>query len=53
MVKFPHHSVPKFIIDPGMAFDPYDDHFPDGYVHIKENATTGIETFIDHLIELT
>ena len=53
MVKFPHHSVPKFIIDPGMAFDPYDDHFPDGYVHIKENATTGIETFIDHLIKLT
>lgn len=53
MVKFPHHSVPKFIINPGMAFDPYDDHFPDGYVHIKENATTGIETFIDHLIELT
>lgn len=28
------------------------DHFPKGYEHIKENATTGVETFIDKVIEL-
>ena len=41
-----------FGINPGEAYDPYDDHFPEGYEHIKENASTGVETFIDKVIEL-
>jgi len=41
----------KFIINPGEAFDPYDDHFPDGYEHIQDSATVGIETFVDRLID--
>ena len=41
----------KFIINPGEAFDPYDDHFPEGYEHIRDSATMGIETFVDRLID--
>ena len=50
LVRYPHHSIPKFIVNPGEAYDPYDDHFPEGYEHIKENATMGMEIFIDKLI---
>lgn len=52
LVRYPHSAAPKFIINPGEAYDPYDDHFPEGFEHIKENATTGVEKFIDKLIEL-
>ena len=53
LVRYAHSEVPKFIINPGEAYDPYDDHFPEGYEHIKENATTGVETFIERLIDMT
>ena len=53
LVRNAHPEIPRFIINPREAYDPYDDHFPEGYEHIKENATTGVETFIDRLIELT
>lgn len=52
LVRYAHSEVPKFIINPGEAYNPYDDHFPEGYEHIKENASTGVETFIERLIEL-
>ena len=52
LVRYAHNEIPRFIINPGEAYDPYDDHFPEGYVHIKENATIGVETFIDKVIEL-
>ena len=52
LVRYAHPEIPRFIINPGEAYDPYDDHFPEGYEHIKENATTGIEIFIDKAIEL-
>ena len=51
LLKCPHYDVPKFIIDPCEPFDPYDDNYPEGYVHIRESATSGMETFIDHLME--
>ena len=51
LIKCPHHDVPKFIIYPCEPFDPYDDNYPEGYVHIRENATSGIVTFIDNLME--
>ena len=53
LVRYAHPEIPRFIINPGEAYDPYDDHFPEGYEHIKENATTGVETFIDRIIYLT
>ena len=53
LVRYAHSEVPKFIINPGEAYDPYDDHFPEGYEHIKENASNGVETFIERLIEMT
>ena len=49
LIKCPHYDVPKFIIHPCEPFDPYDDNYPEGYVHIRENATSGMETLIDHL----
>lgn len=49
LIKCPHYDVPKFIIDPCEPFDPYDDNYPEGYVHIRENATSGMETLIDRL----
>lgn len=52
LVRYAHSEVPKFIINPGEAYNPYDDHFPEGYEHIKENASMGVETFIERLIEL-
>ena len=51
LIKCPHYDVPKFIIDPCEPFDPYDDNYPEGYVHIRENATSGMETFIDQILE--
>lgn len=52
LVRYAHSEVPKFIINPDEAYNPYDDDFPEGYVHIKEKASTGVETFIEKLIEL-
>lgn len=52
LIKCPRYGVPKFIIDPCEPFDPYDDNYPEGYVHIHEKATSGIETFIDRMMTL-
>lgn len=52
LVRYAHSEVPKFIINPGEAYNPYDDDLLEGYVHIKEKASTGVETFIERLIEL-
>ena len=53
LVRYAHSEVPKFIINPGEAYNPYDDVLLEGYVHIKEKASTGVETFIERLIDLT
>ena len=34
-----------------MMLDTCDDNFPDEYVHIRDLATSGMETFIDRIIE--
>ena len=52
LIKCPRYGVPKFIIDPCEPFAPYDDNYPEGYVHIREKATSGIETFIDRMMTL-
>ena len=53
LVRYAHSEVLKFIINPGEAYNPYDDDLLEGYVHIKEKASTGVETFIERLIDLT
>lgn len=53
LVRYAHSEVPKFIINPGEAYNPHDDDLLEGYVHIKEKASTGVETFIERLIDLT
>ena len=53
LVRYAHSEVPKFIINPGEAYNPYDDDLLEGYVHIKEKASTSVETFIERLIDLT
>lgn len=52
LLRYAHPEVPKFIINPGETFNQFDDCFTEGFEYIKENATTGIETFIDRLMSL-
>ncbi|MBQ8223605.1 MAG: NAD-dependent protein deacylase [Bacteroidales bacterium] len=53
LINHAQRNIPKFIINPGDVVNPFDDPSSIVYEHIKESATTGIETFIDRLIELT
>lgn len=46
LVRYAHKEVPRFIIDPNEV------EVPSGYVHIKEPATKGIDTFIDEIEKL-
>lgn len=46
LVKYAHHEVPRFIIDPSEVY------VPNGYIHIKETATRGIDIFVKELDEL-
>lgn len=52
LIRCPHYNVPKFIVDPCEPFDPYDDNYPEGNEHIRENATSGMETFIERLQDI-
>ena len=51
LIKCPLPSAMKFIVDPCEPFDPCDDNYPEGYEHIREKATVGMEVFIDRIIE--
>ena len=42
----PHHEVPRFIIDPNEV------DVPDGYIHINETTTKGIDIFIEEIKKL-
>lgn len=46
LVKYPHHEVPRFIIDPNET------NIPLGYIHIKEPATKGIDIFVAEIEKL-
>lgn len=46
LVEYAHPEVPKFIIEPN------DLNIPNGYIHIKDSATKGMERLIDELITL-
>lgn len=50
LVRYARPDALKFIINPDpRAFNPYDEHMADEFVHIQENATIGVETLIDIL----
>lgn len=43
LVNKAHHEVPRYIIDPGEV------HIPNGFIHIKETATKGIDMFVNEV----
>ena len=47
LVRCTKPRIPRFVINPSEMEAPYG---TDGYTYIKENATTGMETFIDALM---
>ena len=46
LMEYAHPEVPKFIIDPNTK------EVPNGFVHIKESATKGVDKLIKELIKL-
>lgn len=48
IVKYPHHSVPKYTVNPADLSD----RLPDGYIQIRETATRDIDRFIEELMKL-
>lgn len=49
LVRYAKPDARKFIINPNVAHNPYDEYMADEFVHIQQKATTGIETLIDKL----
>ena len=43
LVEYAHPEIPKFIIDPNTK------EIPNGFVHIKESATKGMDKLIEEL----
>ena len=52
LVMYVKAGTPRFIINPGEVEYTCATQLCNGYTYIKENATTGIETFVDALIDL-
>lgn len=52
LIRYPHKSVPKFVIDPNLISDSYDDGYMAQFEHIRQSASLGLESFIDRLLEL-
>ena len=50
LVRFAPPSAQKYIINPGLAFDPYDTHLSDNFEHIKEKATIGMTMLVERLM---
>ena len=48
LLHYAQRNIPKFVINPGKL-----ERIPDDYVHIKENATSGMEIFVDWVRENT
>jgi NAD-dependent deacetylase len=51
LVRFAPPSAQKYIINPGLAFDPYDTHLSDNFEHIKEKATVGMTMLVERLMD--
>ena len=52
LIRYPHKSVPKFVIDPNIISYPYDDGYMSQFEYISQSASSGLECFIDRLLEL-
>ena len=52
LVMYAKATAPRFIINPGEVEYSYGTQPCFGYTYIKENATAGMETFVDALIDL-
>ena len=48
LVGYAHPEVPKFLIDPSEM----DGHMPSGFMHIKANATEGVDILLEELKKL-
>lgn len=46
LTRYAHGSIPKFVVDPNLAI------IPTGFVHIKENATTGVGKLVEEILDL-
>ena len=46
LVEYAHPEVPKFIVDPSLK------EVPNGFIHIKEGATKGVDKLIEELKKL-
>ena len=46
LTRYAHGSIPKYVVDPNLAV------IPTGFVHIKDNATSGVARLIDEIGDL-
>ena len=49
LVRFAPPAAEKYIINPGLAYDPYDTHLSDNFEHIREKATVGMAMLVERL----
>lgn len=52
LIRFAPPQAQKYIINPNLSFNPYDEYIADEFEYIQQNATIGMETLIDKLQEL-
>ena len=46
LTRYAHGSVPKFVVDPNLAV------IPTGFIHIKDNATSGVAQLVEEIKRL-
>ena len=46
LTRYAHGSIPKFVVDPNLAI------IPTGFVHVKDNATIGVEKLVEEILDL-
>ena len=46
LTRYAHGSIPKFVVDPNLAV------IPTGFIHIKENATSGVARLVEEIRRL-
>jgi hypothetical protein len=49
-VRFAPPAAEKYIINPGLSYDPYDTHLSDNFEHIREKATVGMAMLVERLM---
>lgn len=46
LTRYAHGSIPKYVVDPNLAV------IPTGFVHIKDNATSGVARLVEEMMNL-